>query len=623
MQHPHEYCNRWFNEGRSRNVHPVTGHRIDPDSSDWNDIEEACSDFMYDQPIGEMKHASDSVYIPQGAELCKDIQDLVKMVWPNFLVNKRSSYESTDGASDLFSRPHMDLPHVVCPSMVAEGWRDLLSIDDRKDVMKHTTSFVTSYMLGSITTRLRFLKLVSYAFKVLFETIHTVYGDDRFMADSIFLVLKGGMALRMNILEMIRAFSSEMEGFMVDLLHAELKLSDFDFEVISSGLTKDEVTRLNVVTFMVTMQIRNHIEDNREYYLDFFQYSEVHQRKLIATLHHQIEHACSQLPETSFFQNITIDHIAFGGDVPPINTAAYVDRNTSSSARSDRSDFALVVDGRTHLPVDDRSDLCFIAARQLLCIHYAIPEEVVNRLCRRSLLFVSHNPLIAFSEGTVNSAFQLNRIKYGFKIYFQRQGALLQDYFPGELLDVSHQLHNDTRRTWNKNDRRHPLYHLSSIRHIKDLRFNTLTPYGQIQEHRFMLFKAVHFPWHVDKYEKRIVRLLCIFFLFVFSAQGPRYSFNRKLSLMDILKKDIENQTLNGILPPFIMRQLRSDVVDVFLRHQPDHSVEASRFRTSILEMLSTLIRIFSHEYKRSRNLKLTIKEYDPLVFNKLFNGEE
>ena len=134
--------------------------------------------------------------------------------------------------------------------------------------MSHCTTFVTTHMLGNITTRLRFLKLVSYAFQVLFETLKIEYDDKRFA--SIVLVLKGGMALRMNVLELIRAFSSEMEGFMVDLLHAELKLSDFDFEVVSSGLSVEEVSRLNVLTFMVTMAIRNHIEDHKEYFLDLF-----------------------------------------------------------------------------------------------------------------------------------------------------------------------------------------------------------------------------------------------------------------------------------------------------------------------------------------------------------------
>jgi hypothetical protein len=369
---------------------------------------------------------------------------------------------------------------------------------------------------------------------------------------------------------------------------------------------------------MVTMQIRNHVEDNRGYYLDFFQYSQAHQETLVASLHREIEVACRALPVSHFFHNIVIDHIAFGNEEIPIDTSLYVDRNTSGT-RPDRSDFALVMDGRTSLPPDERGALCFMTARDLLRIYYGVPKKEVDRLCRRSLLFTSHNPLVAFSAGAVTSAFQLNRIKYGFKLYFRRNGVRLQDYFPGELLDVSHQLQEDTRKTWNRTSLLR-LYHRSSIRHIKDLTFNTLTPYGQIQEHRFMLFRAVAVPWAVDKYEKRIIRLLCIFFLFVFSTEGPRYSFRRKLEFMGILRADIENQSMQGILPPPIMQQLRFDILLVL---SGDHvGNEVVLFKERVLEMLSTLIETFKHVYRRSRNPRLTIKEYDPLVFTQFYNGE-
>jgi hypothetical protein len=613
---PDTYCPIWFENGRQRNVHPVTGATIDPDSPDWNYIEETCSDFMYGVPIGDMKHPGNSVRIPKRRALAEHIRSFVGTVWTNPLV-KRATYMSSDGASDLFSGDHWDenaTPQIVCPSKAPDGWKDFKTLDDRKSIMSHCTTFVTTHMLGNITTRLRFLKLVSYAFQVLFETLKIEYDDERFA--SIVLVLKGGMALRMNVLELIRAFSSEMEGFMVDLLHAELKLSDFDFEVVSSGLSIEEVSRLNVLTFMVTMAIRNHIDDHKEYFLDFFQYSVAYRRKLMSDLHSDVEDACKQLSMSNFFHGIHIDYIAFGQETL-VDTQLYSDRNTSSM-RTNRSDFALVIDGRMD---GDHSDVCFMSARNLL-YRYNIPRPVVDRLCRQSLLFTSHNPLITFTEGDVRSSFQLNRIKYGFKVYFRKvlpdgETVLLTDYFPGELLDVSHQLHNDTRQTWNRQESRFPRYHASSIRHMRDLHFHSLTPYGQIQEHRFMLFKAVKFPWEVDKYEKRMVRLLCIFFLFVFSVDGPRYSFSRKLAFMDSLKTDIQNQMMTESIPAFIIRQIRTDIVNVINRGMKD---ESRKFRDVVVNMLSTLIRVFEHEYRRSRNPKLTVTEYDPLVFTQLFN---
>ena len=69
-----EYCTTWFENGRRRNVHPVTGEAIDPDSLAWDEIEENCSDFIYDVPIGEMKNPGNSVRIPDRKELRVSIQ---------------------------------------------------------------------------------------------------------------------------------------------------------------------------------------------------------------------------------------------------------------------------------------------------------------------------------------------------------------------------------------------------------------------------------------------------------------------------------------------------------------------------------------------------------------------
>ena len=100
-------CPIWFANGRQRNVHPVTGDAIDPDSPAWSHIEETCSDFMYGVPIGDMKHPGNSVSIPRKDALAEHIQSFVGTVWTNPLV-KRATYMSSDGTPDLFSGDHWD-----------------------------------------------------------------------------------------------------------------------------------------------------------------------------------------------------------------------------------------------------------------------------------------------------------------------------------------------------------------------------------------------------------------------------------------------------------------------------------------------------------------------------------
>ena len=88
---------------------------------------------------------------------------------------------------------------------------------------------------------------------------------------------------------------------------------------------------------------------------------------------------------------------------------------------------------------------------------------------------------------------------------------------------------------------------------------------------------------------------------------------------MKTLRSNIIDHIETGNLPPPILRQLRFDIVDVLRRSTGE---EAMSFKSVVDDMLDTLIRVFEHDYKRSRNPKITVKEYDPLVFTRLYNGD-
>lgn len=631
MNDTKKLCNRWFEHSRRHNRHPLNDGIIDPDNQEWENIEELCSDYVRNTfPLIAHKTDPGILHLPDWATLEVRVKDIVTTYWDTEefpSLGRRASYQSSDDVLDLFDGSNIrTLPGIICPHNVPDVWKDLKNHDDKKDIMKYTTKFITDHMFGSVMSRLRFLKLITTIFKTVFNVLYSTYNDERFHVDRTFLVLKGGMSFRMNVMEMIRELSSSMEGYLTDLLRTELRLGDFDFEVISgtSDLTTDEIVRLNVIIYMVIMLVRNYIHDHSDYFMEFFRFSKKYQQDLINTLQVDIQEGCRKLPVDHFFYGITIDHI----QVHPIqdadfDTSLYISRKSKQEQDGKRTDFSMVVDGRVDLPQEERDGICFIGTKQLLKM-YGVRNQTIQLLTKQSPFFTSHNPIISFTDNTNQStipsptvSFQLNRIKYSFTIYFQRRNhdgsiAFLQDNFPGEILDVSHSFPGDTKRSQPTNLR--DLYQVSSIRNINEFDFTTMTPYGQLKDHRFMLFTQVSVPWMVPKYRIRITRYVCIFILYIFSENGPTCSFRNKITLLRRLLSDIKKGSPRSNIGPSVIKEFRYDVLQI-----TGDSQRITDFRMTIMHLLEMFITVFSHEYRRSRNIKLINRVQDPLVLSSIY----
>jgi hypothetical protein len=119
-------------------------------------------------------------------------------------------------------------------------------------------------------------------------------------------------------------------------------------------------------------------------------------------------------------------------------------------------------------------------------------------------------------------AFQLNRIRYTCVLYLrQANGKRTKEYITGELLDVSHAIDTDSKRSCAvcRSEKKWS-YSPSSIRFHPEVRFSILNPHEQYRDHYFMLFKQAEFPWLIPKYAKRVRRLVAILVMFLFSNRS-------------------------------------------------------------------------------------------------------
>jgi len=509
-----------------------------------------------------------SINIPNKQLLLTAVETIVRDYWSNPKLAKRVTYASTETNRDL-------VPGVP-PNVAVHGIRSFLCVyanhdedseyaktsttEERRPLNDCVTDFVTTRFFEHSADRIRFIMLVTLVYERFFATIRAeIYKQDRRVvpADALILLLKGGVSLRMNLLEMVRNLSSAAEGDIALFLKDELKMSDFDFELVSNPMhiQPGDVARVSILSYLVVQQIRTYLVEHADVYFTFFRYSTAYKTSLLDELRTTLQAKVHQQTQASPYAGARVDAVAIspvacrGATIfsslsstfePDLYTAA-VGTNMDKRHPACRADFAIVPSAsQTALRKPEDPIICFVSSRDMLRAYgirqYAHP---------RSPLYATHNPYISFTAGTAQTllehipsgvcnlhqqdnmtndriAFQLNRIRYTCVLYLSHaDGRQTKEYITGELLDVSHAIDTDSKRscavcrtekTWS--------YATSSIRFYPDVKFSILNPHEQYRDHYFMLFKQAEFPWMIPKYEKRVRRLVSILVMFLFSSRS-------------------------------------------------------------------------------------------------------
>ena len=516
--------------------------------------------------------------IPDKEILLASVDDIVHSYWNNDKLTKRSTYSSADATRDL-------IPGVP-PSVSVDGIRSFLCIydddstynktstpEDRRPLNDCVTDFVTARFFEQSIDRIRFIMLVSVVYDRFFATIFEEIKkkNKRTVPDNaLVLLLKGGVSLRMNLLEMVRNLSSAAEGDIALFLKDELKMSDFDFEIVSNPtyIPSEDVARINILSYLVIQHLRTYLVEHSDVYFSFFRYSTEYKQKLLDGLRTTIQSKVNQQTPLSAYAGARVDAVAIspisckGTNIfSSISQSFDPEHYTSNTSKMDtrhpacRADFAIIPSAAT-TALKHKADptICFVASRDLLRAY-----GIRHSRHPRSPLYATHNPYISFTAGMDEDlldhipsgvcnlhqqdnhtkdriAFQLNRIRYTCVLYLRRaDGRKTKEYITGELLDVSHAIDTDSKRscvicrtekTWS--------YTTSSIRFYSDVKFTILNPHEQYRDHYFMLFKQAEFPWMIPKYEKRVRRLISVMVMFLFSGRSrQRYIEWSQLTFVD------------------------------------------------------------------------------------------
>jgi len=509
------------------------------------------------------------------------------------------------------------------------------------------TDFNTFNFLDNLESRLRFIKLIIETFTLCFSEIYKK--TDKYNSNNLNIMAKGGTLIRFVIMEYIRGFSKEIEDFLINDIKKNVKLSDYDFEIMTKpNMNKNDFIKLNVITFLLSILIRNYLFKNRFFFFDFFKLSNKSKQQKVSQLKENMQKIIddnnSKIPDSSLFKNIQIDYIDFENchnnimyNVDnPTNIQKYKSLSSiskSSDSKYCKRDYAIIADGSKDSIDKENDDILIINSSELFD-KYNIPKEIINKILypyksKKSndpgrkiynRFVTSHNPVIDLSFKKPKNKkikFQLNRIKYIYNIYFRKileingtkKTIFIKHPILGEILDLSHAYREDRKKYKFESDFNINSNFASYSFLNYDLDFISYSIEGFISDLDSIIFAETSYkPWEDNKYAKRLKRTLYLYIFYFFSTKvkiGDKYKLLDLNKLLEHIGSDFCNLRMSDF-------NTQSSVFINLVRilqktSENNKETEYGNFKDELFRILTNLKLAFEAQMMTSKKLNFAV----------------
>lgn len=565
--------------------------------------------------------------LPEFNELMKDIVAITREAWKYQSLEQMATYADAEQKIGLFQYEDLDYyPEILHISGDNDNGP---KFNDKKQLMDIITDFNTVNFFDSKETRTNFIFLINYAFSIMTEEIHNAIKRELGSDVDIDIMFKGGTTMRILVKELVRNFTAQVENYVNELIRNAVKLSDYDFEIISiSGLPDPLIVKINVISYLCLLRIRNYLEKYKELYFDFFTLKQSIQQQRIAALKNKLQRAVNSTDQSSYFYGASIDYVEFAGSCTTdankvfdralnqdLSKYHYITESDTKAAHSTcRADFVLIAD-YNHV----KSNIGVASAYNILSKHYGLSSHL-SSLANASRMdgsrfYATHNPHIGWkvaADGTKKStvSFALNRIKYNYTVYFTKpNGEKLMLDIPGEVLDLSHSHNCDRKKV--KYDR--PIAQLDFLQRFhfmnNNLTYLSYSLKGHIVDIGSIIFMETgHMPWVDTKYAKRIQRIIIIATLLYFNQRSDSYS-NKLAKLRGIVNAVQHTDGKQGFTTGNqIMDTLVQDIVLCISTGKDHGDARVEPFRDTCVNILRQMFYAFQaqHYYTRDQVFSYT-----------------
>lgn len=546
--------------------------------------------------------------LPNYGLLLTRIETIVNQLWSKDL-GKSASYGDSSG---LFTKDDLDNSDDILKMESDDidydkSNSDRLLIPNFESKVALTdvfTQFNTIEFFNSKESRTNFIYLVNGVIQKAVNTMISIQSD---LADNLDIMFKGGTTLRIIIKEVLRNFTHSVENYLNELSKKSIKLSDFDFEVISNkDLPSDLLTKINLILYVVVLELRNYLHQNSEFYFDFFKLKKSVQQQKLTEVVHKVNKLFQEIDDTEYFYNSKLDFIEFGNRCTADTRLDFTEKIFNKKVtKQEYLKYKYIFDSETENTSECRTDFTIISdltgtnpdvgvmsSKLLLNKFYKLPADISNlALGERNQghrLYATHNPDIMFHNESKIVNFTLNRIKFSYTLYITSAAGIKYKLdIPGEVLDLSHALKNDRRKiSYNE-----PISGLSFLDEFKfvnnDLSYLSYNLFGHYKDIASILFEeTANNPWIAPKYEKRINRILLIAFISYFAN---RKGFRNKVRLLEQIVESFKSlNKIPGVNDP-ILGHLYNNIFDSI---KPSLS-ESDSFMAAVVKSAQFLLNAF------------------------------
>ena len=521
--------------------------------------------------------------------------------------------------------------------------------NEKKFLSDEMTDFNSKYFFSDKEHRLRFINLVvkilTFYMKILKKYLKL---DD----NNINFIFKGGIIIRFFVKEMVRDFGNDVENYIYSIIDEYVKIGDFDFEIITNpnDVSFENINKINILSQIVLLHVRNYLLEHKEFYFNFFNYSKKYQHNILSSTLKVLNEKCQSdsVPEDNFYHGIIIDYIEFDGSCTGSNDKTFQKILSKSELKkinlyknkeeltnntffgNCKTDFSIIknVEDKSTETSDTKqveNNLMYFISTKNLLKEYNIPEQLVDNITLKSKvsgnrLYSTYNPDVMFLGGDgYFRNFQLNRIKYNYTIYFRKivngKTLLLKDNIPGEILDLSHALSNDIRK-----QQKHVMPYLKNKYFDSFSFFNTDIDFmsysfeGLIYDLKMIIFDENGYqPWKDVKYKKRIYRLLFLIIFYYFSDISNKEKYVSYAQKQKNIKKfmaliysnyssDVDFSFKNKLFDT-IKSDLRKTYINA-LKSKDDYNY--NQFQFTLLSVLKKIYIIFYLERRLNHQKQLS-----------------
>jgi len=402
-------------------------------------------------------------------------------------------------------------------------------VDPKQSFKKVVDDFVINEIFSDQNNKINFLKLISDEFG---NMINGYILENNLEKNSILFIYKGGNVLRIHFNNQMKLYPQKFSECMKKIFDDNFKKSDDDFTIyINYKIPNYQKVFDDIVylSYKVLQKIKNELNDNKVKYFSLYSKNEREINKTIcdklmkpmsdafsANKYIDVYSSDQEIirvhvgDEDSPYSNYTLDGIIFDNKIcdskNDIKRFTYYnpfgndEKIQSNEITSNRNDFAIVNEGDLH-------------------VIYPFADNKPS-----SLIYLTYNNTLDFTKETgTKSSFVLLRAKMNCVMFASKDdvtGSSKNKILTGgELIDVSIPKENDDGliQFYKKIDH-HPIDTLiTQIQFVgndnKPFYLSSYTIDYMIIDLQRMLFSDIFFPWNDVKYEKRVYRLWCLYFI--------------------------------------------------------------------------------------------------------------